>query len=122
MSDFYNKQTSVRTRALGQGVTENFQSLAELRQELETLRKVVMRMVWCQVQGEPLALNEDPLRTWLGLPQDATPEEALTRLQRSQAKVLGTSACPSCGAQIQDKEGVANEWCPWCGAKLDDQG
>ncbi len=109
-------------RAAHQGISDNIQSLAEVRQELEMLRRVVRTMVYAQVSGEALALHEDPVSTWLGLPVGATPEQAMERLLRTQAKVVGTSACPSCGAQIQDLEGIANEQCQWCGARLEQEG
>lgn len=122
MSDRFDRKSAPSAasfHAMGQSVTEGAQTTAELRQEVDALRRVLTRIIWCQLRGEPLALHEDPLRTWLGLPLDATPEQALERLARSQAKVIGTTACPTCGAQIQDKEGITNESCPWCGATLE---
>jgi len=124
MSDFFDRhdrrhaETRAEIRSLNQGVADGMLSAAELRQQVEALQRVVMQLVWAQVRGEPLALHEEPLRTWLGLPQGVTAEQALDRLRRSQAKVLGHSACPSCGAQVQDKEGITDEGCPWCGARL----
>jgi len=105
-------------RAMSQGVADNMLSAAELRLALDALQRVVLHMVHCQVRGEPLALHEEPLRSWLGLPAGVTPEEAADRLHRSQARVIGRSACPACGAQVQDKEGITDEVCPWCGAML----
>jgi hypothetical protein len=125
MADMFNRNTArggASLRAAHQGIGDNLQSLAELRQELDIQRRVLMHLVYRQAQGEPLALHEDPIRTWLGLPGDATPEQAMERLTRSQAKVIGTSTCPSCGAQVQDLEGVTNEHCQWCGASLGEDG
>jgi hypothetical protein len=125
MADMFNRNNvrgSASLRAAHQGIGDNLQSLAELRQEVETQRRVLMHLLFVQAQGQPLALHEDPIRTWLGLPGDATPEQAIERLTRSQAKVIGTTACPNCGAQVQDLEGVAQEQCQWCGASVDEEG
>lgn len=125
MADMFNRtnaRSSASLRAAHQGIGDNLQSLAELRQEVEFQRRVLMYLVYKQALGEPLALNEDPVRTWLGLPGDATPEQAMEHLTRSHAKVIGISACPDCGAQVQDREGVSNEQCQWCGASLGGEG
>jgi len=124
MADKFDKRPASKSslRAAQQGITDNIQSLAEMRQELEALRRVVRHLVFQQVREEPLTLHEDPIRTWLGLPVDTTPEQAMERLLRTQAKVVGTSACPGCDAQIQDLEGVSNEACQWCGASLETEG
>ncbi len=119
MFDHQRRQSRASLRAAHQGVSDNIQSLSEIRQELEALRKVVRHLVFMQVRGEPLDLTEDPIRTWLALPVETTPEQAMQQLMRTQAKVIGTSACSSCGAQIQDLEGVTNEVCQWCGATLE---
>ena len=79
---------------------------------------MLRQLIFAQVQGQPLELHEDPIRTWLGLPVDITAEQAMDALVRSQARVLGTAACPECGARVQDKEGLEDEACPWCGASL----
>jgi hypothetical protein len=105
-------------RSLSQGVADGMLSAAELRVQVDRLQRVVEQLVYCQVRGEPLALHEEPFRTWLGLPVGISAEAAMEHLWRSRAKVLGTSACPACGAQVQDKEGILDEVCPWCGAKL----
>ncbi len=122
MSDFFDRNsrtTNAAMRSMRQGVADNLQSTAELRQEVEMMRRVLMHLVWCQTKGEALALHEEPVRSWLNMPTNVTPEEALDRLTRSQAKVLGTSTCPNCGAQVQDKEGITDEVCPWCGKQLE---
>jgi hypothetical protein len=119
---FRHIRTEARLKASGQGISDNLQSIAEIRQEVEMLRKVVRYLIFQQVRGEELAVDEEPIRTWLGLPEDATVEQVMEQLWRSQAIVTGTSACPACGAQIQNLEGVSNEQCPWCGASLDDEG
>jgi hypothetical protein len=124
MSDIFDRKGATARgplRGIASGVPDGMQSLSELRQEVEAQRRVLLHLVHCQARGEALALHEDPLRLWLGLPLGATPEQAMDRLVRSQAKVLGTSACPSCGARIQEKEGVAPEACPWCGAEPADE-
>ncbi len=118
MFDSRRGQNKASLRAAHQGITDNIQSLAEMRQELEMLRKVVRHLIFQQVRGEPLEVHEDPVRTWLGLPVDTTAEQALDALMRSQARVIGKTACPTCGAQVQDREGVTNEVCQWCGARL----
>lgn len=121
MADMFDRRGANKAslRAAHQGISDNIQSMAEMRQELEQLRRVVRNLIFSQVRGEPIALHEDPIRTWLGLPMETTPEQAMERLLRTQAKVVGTSACPTCGAQVQDLEGVKNERCQWCGASLE---
>jgi rubrerythrin len=124
MADLFSRdrlRNEARLRSANRGISDNIQSIAELRQEVETLRKVVRYLIFQQVRGEPLALEEEPIRTWLGLPVEATAEQAMELLMRSQAKVVGTSACPSCGAQLQDLEGIRHEQCPWCGARMDSE-
>ena len=124
MSDFFksNQPTSqAALRSMRQGVADNLQSTAELRQEVEMMRRVLMHLVFQQARGETAALHEDPIRSWLGMPTNVTAEEALDRLSRTQAKVLGTATCPGCGAQVQDKEGITDEVCPWCGMQLETQ-
>ncbi len=122
MSDLFdrrNPSTQAALRSTRQGVADNLQSTAELRQEVEMMRRVLMHLVYCQAKGEPVALHEEPLRAWLGLPTNATAEQAMDRLARTQAKVLGTATCPGCDAQVQDKEGITDEVCPWCGMQLE---
>jgi hypothetical protein len=118
LSHHANIANAGSVRAAHQGITDNIQSLAEIRQEVEAQRRVLLHLIFKQCQGQPLEPHEDPIRTWLGLPKDATMEMAMERLHRTQAKVVGTSACPSCGAQIQALEGVTVDQCQWCGAML----
>ena len=101
------------------GMSQSMQSAAEQRIQLEQLRAVLLRLVYCHVRGEELPLHEEPLRSFLDLPQDVTAEAALQRLMRSQARVLGATSCKACGAQVQDLEGITDEDCPWCGAKVE---
>ncbi len=79
MADMFNRNTArggASLRAAHQGIGDNLQSLAELRQELDIQRRVLMHLVYR----------------------------------------------PSCGAQVQDLEGVTNEHCQWCGASLGEDG
>lgn len=95
---------------------DTVQRVAELRAEIRTLKAVILHLVACQVQNSPVCLHEDPMRGWLGLQEGSTPEQALERLLRTQARVLGKVRCPACGAVIPDREGIHDERCVWCGA------
>jgi len=105
-------------QAVPQQVFDTMQGVAELRVEVKQLRTAIAQVLLAQVQGRPIALHEDPIRSFLGLPANATPEEALERLVRSQARVIGKITCGKCGAAVQDLEGVKTERCPFCGEAL----
>ena len=114
----YDRNGANRARRLGQDSAWSMQGVAELQAEVRTLRSVLLHMLACQAQDKPVALHEEPLRSFLHLPVDITAEQALGRLARQQARVLGTVTCPHCGAAVQDREGVTDELCQWCGKPI----
>ena len=114
MSDLFNS----RRHGVPQQVFDTMQGVAELRAENRQLKAVLAHILLCQAQGRPVVLHEDPVRTFLGLPLQATPEDAMERLVRSQARVIGRLVCPKCAATVQDLEGVKTERCPYCGEAL----
>ena len=97
------------------------QGVNELRQELKTLRLAVLEMLDAQVNGEPVDLTAAPFRQLLYLSEEATEEEAKTRLREMQASVIGQVACGACGAMVDLREGMEDVSCPWCGAKANAQ-
>ncbi len=107
-----------RFRRMDEAAGHTMQGMAHLRQELRELRAVVLKLMLCSVRGEELPLEEEPFRGFLHLPESATRQQAMERLMRSQARVLGKLTCPGCGGIVQDKEGVLNETCSWCGYQL----
>jgi hypothetical protein len=98
---------------------DTMQRVNELRAEIRSLRAVLLHVVSCMAQGQQVAVHEEPIRHWLGLPEGVTPEQAIERLVRTQARVLGNVRCPSCGAVVPDREGVHDERCIWCGATVE---
>lgn len=102
----------------GRDMAESMRSINEMRMEIQALRAVLLHVLASLAQGEEVALHQDPVRGFLDLPEDVTPEQALDRLLRFQARVVGKVSCPECGATIQDREGIHDEVCQWCGSTL----
>ena len=107
----YRASATVEASHAAQGVNE-------LRQELKSLRLVVLEMLDAQVSGEPVDLTTPAVRQLLHLSEQATAEQAAARLREMQAPVIGHYSC-GCGATVELKQGVADTTCPWCGAVIE---
>lgn len=116
MSEFWSRDPARKADRVSSAETvATMQGVAELKAEVRQLRAVLFHVLSSSVQGQPVVLHEDPIRSFLNLPLNATPEEARDRLVRSQARVVGRLSCPKCGALVQDREGIADEKCQFCG-------
>ena len=93
-------------------------TLHRLQQEVESLRQIVLHLLHCQANGESADLNLKAIRGALYLSEEASTEEVLERLRRTQATVEGTMACPSCKSMVEVRTGVTPR-CGFCGAEFD---
>ena len=93
-------------------------TLHRLQREVESLRQIVLHLLHCQANGENVDLNLKAIRGTLYLSEEASTEDVLEKLRRTQATVEGTQACPSCNSMVEIRTGVTPR-CGFCGAEFD---
>ena len=92
-------------------------TLHRLQQEVESLRQIVLHLLHCQANGESADLNRKAIRSALYLSEEASTEEVLEKLRRTQAAVEGKQACPSCNSMVEIRTGVTPR-CDFCGTEF----
>ena len=103
------------------GFQVEFDNLHRLQREVEGLRQIVLHLLHCQANGESADLNLKAIRSALYLSEDASTEEVLARLKRTQAAVEGKQACPSCQSMVEIRAGVTPR-CGFCGNEFSVEG
>ena len=99
------------------GYQADFDTLHRLQREVEGLRQIVLHLLHCQANGESTDLNRKAIRSALFLSEEASTEEVLEKLRRTQAAVEGKQACPSCSSMVEIRSGVTPR-CDFCGTEF----
>ena len=89
-------------------------NLYNLQREVEGLRSILLHLLHCHANGEPVDLNLGAIRDALYISEEASVEEVLERLRRTHATVEGKKPCPSCQSMVELRAGVQPK-CMFCG-------
>ena len=101
--------TAVRERRQNQEIVRAWARIGELE-------RIAAYLLAKMIRKEPVTLQEEPVRRFLRLPEDAADnpdkymQEALDALEP-----IGLLQCAACGSEVRDIPGFVDEKCPVCG-------
>lgn len=93
-------------------------SIVQLRAEVQALRAVVLSMLAAWMQGTAPDLQAEPFQSFLGGASAGDPATTIHRLIAQAGVTLGKVNCPTCGAMVDDREGITDELCIFCGGTV----